>query len=241
VIGRAWRVGEVGEGLDLLRLSLQRGLRPMMLRLYDPEDAVLQGLEGGGCLLLGASAGPAPVAEAEAAVMGELMQGEEALGAGPWERWLRHRFDLSADRLQDLLEPPGAYVDTIEVAASWTDLPALYRGVKAHLAQVADLALCHFSHCYRQGCCAYFTFLGSAGDESKAEAAYLEAWRGAMEITLACHGTISHHHGVGQVRAAWVQSDMGGWATVWERVRQALDPERSMNPHAVGGLDADAG
>ncbi|MBJ7611219.1 MAG: FAD-binding oxidoreductase [Candidatus Dormibacteraeota bacterium] len=240
VVGAGWRVPGTAEGLESLRLSLQRGLRPLVLRLYDPEDSVLQGLEGGGCLLLAASAGPAPVAEAEAAVMGELVHGEP-LGAEPWERWLRHRFDLSADRLQDLLAPPGAYVDTIEVAASWTDLPALYHEVKAHLAGVADLALCHFSHGYPQGCCAYFTFLGSAADESGAEAAYREAWRGAMEITLAHRGTISHHHGVGQVRAPWIEADMGGWSTIWQRVSRALDPQGLMNPHAVGGLGAGAG
>jgi alkyldihydroxyacetonephosphate synthase len=112
--------------------------------------------------------------------------------------------------------------------------------VKGHLAQVADLALCHFSHGYPQGCCAYFTFLGSAGDESKAQAAYREAWRGAMEITLAHGATISHHHGVGQVRAPWIQAEMGGWWTVWERVRQALDPDGLLNPHAMGGLRAGA-
>jgi alkyldihydroxyacetonephosphate synthase len=239
VLGAGWRVAAVPEGLEAMRQVLQRGLRPLVLRLYDPEDSVLQGLEDGGCLLLAASAGPHAVAEAEAAVIREEVK-REALGEEPWKRWLRHRFDLSAERLLDLLAPPGAYVDTIEVAASWTDLPALYAEVKGHLAQVADLALCHFSHGYPQGCCAYFTFLGSAGDESKAQAAYREAWRGAMEITLAHGATISHHHGVGQVRAPWIQAEMGGWWTIWERVRRALDPDGLLNPQAMGGLRAGA-
>jgi alkyldihydroxyacetonephosphate synthase len=237
VVGAAWRVADVSEGLDILRELLQRDLRPLVLRLYDPEDSALQGLEGSGCLLLAAAAGPRAVAEAEAALVRDLVRGEP-LGAEPWQRWLRHRFDLSAERLRDLLAPPGAYVDTIEVAACWTDLLGLYEEVKAHLARVADLALCHFSHGYPQGCCAYFTFLGSATDEAEAQAAYREAWRGAMEITLGHRGTISHHHGVGQLRAPWVQAEMGGWWTVWERVRRALDPEGILNPHAVGGLPA---
>jgi alkyldihydroxyacetonephosphate synthase len=239
VLGLGWRVPGVPEGVEVMREVLQRGLRPLVLRLYDAEDSVLQGLQDGGCLLLAASAGPPAIAEAEAAVIRETVKGE-ALGEEPWQRWLRHRFDLSAERLLDLLEPAGAYADTVEVAASWTDLPALYSGVKAHLTQVADLALCHFSHGYPQGCCAYFTFLGSADDESKAQSAYREAWRGAMEITLAHRGTISHHHGVGQVRAPWIQAEMGGWWTVWERVRQALDPDARLNPHAVGTLRAGA-
>src|SRR5439155_1515297 len=82
--------------------------------------------------------------------------GGEPLGEQPWERWLQHRFDLSAERLRDLLEPSGSYLDTIEVAATWAALPPLYRAVKGDLAATAQLVLCHFSHASAQGACAYF-------------------------------------------------------------------------------------
>lgn len=238
VIGGGWRVPTVRAGLDLVREVAQQGMRPLVLRLYDEEDSVLQGLQDGGCLLIAASAGPRSLAEAESALIDGLLSGGgagEPLGADPWERWLRHRFDLSAERLGDLLAPAGAYVDTIEIAARWSDLGGLYGEVKAHLAEVSDLALCHFSHAYPQGCCAYFTFLGSAVTEAEAEGAYLEAWRGTMESTLSRGGTISHHHGVGQARRPWLEAEMRGWWTVWERVRRALDPEGQLNPHALGG------
>jgi alkyldihydroxyacetonephosphate synthase len=233
VIGSGWRLASVEEGLPILREILQRGLRPQILRLYDPDDSALQGLEAG-CLLIAGSAGAAPLAEAEAALIGRLVPGE-ALGPEPWERWLRHRFDLSAERLRELLEPPGAFLDTIELAARWTELAGLYAEVKAHLATVAGLVLCHFSHAYAQGCCAYFTFGGAAPDEIQAQAAYEEAWRGTMEIALRRGATISHHHGVGQARRPWVRVEMGGWWGVWQRVREALDPDGRLNPKAVGG------
>ena len=235
VVGRAWRVPGVAEGLPVLREVMQSGLRPLVLRLYDPEDSLLQGLDGG-CLLLAASAGLRPLADAEAVLLAQLVEGEP-LGEEPWARWLRHRFDLSADRLLDLLEPAGAYVDTIEVAATWSRLPALYAEVKGHLGGLGGLALCHFSHAYPQGCCAYFTFAGSEADEERARAAYAEAWRGTMEIALRHGATISHHHGVGQVRAPWIRTELGGWWTVWQRVREALDPDHRLNPHAVGGRE----
>jgi alkyldihydroxyacetonephosphate synthase len=170
-------------------------------------------------------------------VLAELVEagGGEPLGDQPWERWLRHRFDLSADRLRDLLQPPGSFVDTIELAATWTELPALYEDVRDHLAATAGLALCHFSHAYAQGCCAYFTFAGSGADEPAAEAIYREAWRGAMEIALRRGATISHHHGVGQVRAPWIRAELGGWWDVWARIRRALDPGDALNPHGMGG------
>jgi alkyldihydroxyacetonephosphate synthase len=238
VIGAGWRVATVERGLEIVREIAQGGVRPLVLRLYDADDSALQGLDGG-CLLLAASAGPRALAEAEAALVGELVEGEP-LGPEPWERWLRHRFDLSAERLRELLEAPGAFLDTIELATSWTDLAGLYVEVKAHLSAVAGLALCHFSHAYPQGCCAYFTFLGAADDETGAQSAYEAAWRGAMEIALRHRATISHHHGVGQVRSPWIAAEMGGWHAVWERLRQALDPRGELNPRAVGGPAGEA-
>jgi len=95
--------------------------------------------------------------------------------------------------------------------------------------------LCHFGHPEEQGCCAYFTFGGSSPGEAEAEAAYHAAWTGAMEAALNAGATISHHHGVGQARAAWIQREMGGWWGVWESVRKALDPGGILNPKALGG------
>ena len=234
VVGRGWAFPDVDAGLGVVRAISQSGLRPLVMRLYDPEDSVFQGLESG-CLLLVATAGEPEVAEAEARVVARLGGAGTDLGVGPWERWLKHRYDLSADRLRDLLAPPAAYLDTIEVAAPWSRLPVVYGEIKAALAAGSGLALCHFSHAYPQGCCAYFTFAGSAPDEAAALAAYDACWAAVMRICLERGATISHHHGVGRARAAWARTEMGGWWPVWAAVRQALDPAGSMNPNALGG------
>jgi alkyldihydroxyacetonephosphate synthase len=105
--------------------------------------------------------------------------------------------------------------------------------VKSAIA-VGGLALCHFSHAYEQGCCAYFSFGGSGDTEEEARAAYGRAWEGAMSAALELGATITHHHGTGQVRARWVADEMGGWMSVWQAVRTGLDPEGIMNPHALG-------
>jgi alkyldihydroxyacetonephosphate synthase len=227
---------DVGQGVKAMREVMQHDLRPLVMRLYDPEDSAFQGFPEG-CLLVAATAGPKAVAEAEASLLAGLVEavGGEPRGEEPWLRWLAHRDDLSAERLRAFLEPPGAYLDTIELAATWTALPSTYAEVKHHLATVADLALCHFSHCCGQGCCAYFTFAGSADDEAKALTAYTQAWRGAMEIALRHRATVSHHHGIGQAKATWVRADLGGWWEVWRRIRQGLDAKDRMNPNAMGG------
>jgi alkyldihydroxyacetonephosphate synthase len=235
-VGRGYVFDDLRAGLDCMRRVMQTGVRPLVMRLYDPEDSAFNGYEVGPleCALVVATAGAEPVARAEAAVVKDLAGTARELGAAAWERWQRHRFDLSAERLKELMAPAGAYLDTVELAAPWTALEDLHAKVKAAIA-VGGLALCHFSHAYEQGCCAYFTFGGSSESEASARAAYGRAWEGAMSASLELGATITHHHGVGRARARWIADEMGGWMKVWTAVKEGLDAGGIMNPRAVGG------
>jgi alkyldihydroxyacetonephosphate synthase len=236
VIGRGYGFPDLATGLAAMRAIMQSGIKPLVLRLYDPEDTAFNGydLPEGGCLLVVANAGLSAVAQAEADAVKNFAAGTDDLGEAPWLRWQKHRFDLSAQRLKSFLEPPGSYLDTIELAAPWTVLQELHEKVKPAIA-VGGLALCHFSHAYEQGCCAYFTFGGSGDTEQDARSAYMRAWEGAMSIALELGATITHHHGVGRVRARWVADEMGGWMRVWRSIKESIDPQGIMNPRAVGG------
>ena len=236
VVGRGYAFTDLTAGLETMRSVMQSGIRPLVMRLYDPEDTVFNGydLPAGGCVLVVATAGLAEVAKAEANAVKRFAGGAADLGEEPWVRWKDHRFSLSAERLKAILDPPGAYVDTIELAAPWTVLPGLHARVKSAIA-IGGLALCHFSHAYQQGCCAYFSFGGSADTEAEARAAYGRAWEGAMTAALELGATISHHHGTGQARARWVADEMGGWMRVWRAVKEGIDPKGTLNPRALGG------
>jgi len=235
-VGRGYVFADLRSGLECMRAVMQSGIRPLVLRLYDPDDSAFSGFEtsGGECVLVVATAGLDKVAEAEAAAIQDFAGDARALGEDPWRRWQKKRFDLSAERLKAFLEPAGSYLDTIELAAMWSVLPELHGKVRAAIG-VGGLALCHFSHAYEQGCCAYFSFAGAADTESEARAAYGRAWEGAMSAALELGATISHHHGVGQARSRWVADEMGGWMRVWRAVKEGLDPQGTMNPRAVGG------
>ena len=235
-VGRGYAFRDLRAGLESMRAAMQAGIRPLVMRLYDAEDTVFSGYDvrDGECMLVVATAGPRQVAEVEAATVKKLTGEAREMGEGPWERWQKHRFDLSAERLKAFLEPAGAYLDTIELAGPWTVLPDLHARVKAAIG-VGGMALCHFSHAYEQGCCAYFSFAGSGDTEADARAKYVRAWEGAMSAALELGVTITHHHGVGQVRSRWVADEMGGWMRVWKAVKEGLDPRRTMNPRAVGG------
>ena len=236
-VGNGYAFRDLDSGLECMRSIMQAGIKPFVIRLYDAEDTVFNRyeLDPGECILVVAVAGVNDVAAAQAAAVKRFAGQARDLGESPWERWQRHRFDISAQLLNTFLEPAGSFLDVIEVAARWTVLPELHARVKAAIA-VGPLALCHFSHAYEQGCCAYFTFGGSGEDEGAARAAYGRAWEGAMSAALNLGATISHHHGVGQARARWVADELGGWMNVWRAVKSGIDPEGIMNPRAVGGL-----
>ncbi len=96
-------------GLEAMRAIMQSGIRPLVARLYDPEDTAFSGydLPTGGCLLVVATAGLAGVATAEGDAVKSIVGSATELGEEPWLRWQKHRFDLSAERLRGFLEPPG--------------------------------------------------------------------------------------------------------------------------------------
>ena len=235
-IGRGYVFANIAAGLECMRSIVQAGIRPFVMRLYDAEDTMFNRYEvdSGGCMLVVAVAGLPESAEVQAAAVKRFAGDARDYGEAPWERWQRHRFDISAELLKAFLEPPGSFLDVIELAALWTVLPDLHARVKTAIA-IGPIALCHFSHAYEQGCCAYFTFGGSGANEQDARAAYGRAWEGAMSAALELGATITHHHGVGQARARWVADELGGWMRVWRAVKAGIDPEGIMNPHAVGG------
>jgi alkyldihydroxyacetonephosphate synthase len=228
-------------GLEATREIIQAGLTPLVMRLYDPEDTAFQRSDANGCLLVVGFAGEPAVAEAQIEAALAICRGRDGRPLGPaaFDRWRDRRFHLSAERLKASLEPPGSFVDTIEVAARWSVLQTLHRRVKEVIA-AHGAGLCHFSHAYRQGCCAYFTFAGSAESEAAAEAAYAACWEGTMQAALELGATIGHHHGTGQARAPWVRRELDGWWQAWRKVKFAFDPAGVMNPNAVGGPDPPA-
>jgi alkyldihydroxyacetonephosphate synthase len=68
------------------------------------------------------------------------------------------------------------------------------------------------------------------------EAAVLDErwWEVGMTACLAAGGTISHHHGIGRLRAPWLPEELGEFHEVLRAVKHALDPAGIMNPGALG-------
>jgi alkyldihydroxyacetonephosphate synthase len=157
------------------------------------------------------------------------------LGDAPARAWLEHRYSVSYR--QAPLFANGIFVDTMEIAARWSNVGAVYDGVRRALGPSA-LAMAHFSHAYPDGCCIYFTFLGSAdraiegrlGWDAACEATYDRAWRDALGAALEAGGTLAHHHGVGRSKAPRLRAELGAGVDVVRAVMRAFDPSGILNP-----------
>ncbi len=220
-----WLFESFEAGALAVRRLAQDGPRPTVVRLSDEYESAL-GPAAGGCLLV---LGYDNSTDADAVL---AAAGGTALGPGPGQRWAADRF--AAPYLRDALLDAGAYAETLETAAFWSRLPALYAQVRAALLDSLDraLVLCHISHVYETGASLYFTVVVAQGDDPVG--AWQRAKARASDAILAAGGTISHHHGVGTEHRDWYAREIGPLGVdALRAVKAVLDPQGIMNPEVL--------
>jgi alkyldihydroxyacetonephosphate synthase len=204
----------------------------------------IRALEGnvlGGATLLLIFEGTPEEADADAARARHFCQRAQArsLGEAPARAWLAHRYSVSFR--QSSAFRLGAFTDTMEVAAPWSKLEAVYNDVRAALSEHA-LVMAHLSHAYPDGCSIYFTFsaLGKIGGDAPAR--YDAAWRAGLAAALSAGANLSHHHGVGRSKAARLATELGQGTELLNRLRFGWDPSGLFNPGALSApLEVAAG
>jgi len=153
------------------------------------------------------------------------------LGEKPGLHWLKHRYSV-AEKMPKVFAM-NAFVDTIEVATTWDKLSSLYTKMKRVLTPEV-LVLAHFSHAYPEGCSIYFTFLGRKGSAKKDIKTYERVWDEAMTACLKAGGSISHHHGIGLLKAKFLPQELNGAMPFYHQMKNKLDPHHIMNPGKMG-------
>jgi len=220
------------DGLDAMRRIVQRGATPAVLRLYDATEADRSYQTGNANVLLAMDEGDAHIVDATRRIIDEACAPADAIDVGLVERWMQHRNDVSA--LEALISR-GFVVDTMEISASWSVLPAVYERATAAIQGVEHtmVASAHQSHSYVDGACLYFTFAGKPPAADR-EAYYRAAWDAGQRAVLAAGGALSHHHGVGLNRSRFVAEALGAGFGVLQSVKDALDPNGILNPGKLG-------
>ena len=231
----AWLLGSFADGLDAMRRIVQRGATPAVLRLYDAAEADRTYGTGDRALLLALDEGDGTLVDATLEVIAEECE-ERADGQrsdeAHVEHWLAHRNEVAA---LEALTSKGYTVDTMEVSASWSALPGIYRATLDALLGVEGTiaASAHQSHSYPSGGCLYFTFAGQV-DADRRDAYYRDLWDAGQRTVLAQGGTLSHHHGVGLNRGRYVAEALGPAFDVLAATKTALDPRGILNPGKLG-------
>ena len=223
-------------GLLGMRSVMQAGLQPFLARLYDAEESPHVARWSGssfpaaGNLLLLGFEGLHDVVEAEYAAAMSLLQEHGGLKLGPeiTQGWMENRYDFSA--VENRLNRPGGLAETIEVADFWGGILDLHHALKKSLGPWVTEVLGHFSHAYPQGVSLYMILLGDEPDAAAAEARLGEIWDIAMHIALEHGAAISHHHGIGLARQAYLREALGPGHAVLEQIKDALDPQGILNP-----------
>ena len=251
-----WSFRSFAEGAEAFRALEQARAAPDVARLSDEEETRLtlalsssgSAFEragraylrarghGGGCIVIAGFEGEPDEVRRRAQRAHAILKGGGGLplGARPGEAWLRGRY--SGPYLRDELLDRGAMVETLETAATWTDLLGVHDAVRDALRKALTargtppVVGCHVSHLYSSGASLYFTWM--ARQERGAE---LEQWRAAKaaacDAIVASGGTITHHHSVGRDHAPWMAAEIGDLGVeVLRAAKDRLDPAGVMNP-----------
>lgn len=150
-----------------------------------------------------------------------------ALGPEPGEHWYKKRYAVSW-KLPKIFAQ-GAFAETIEVAGLWKDVARIYHAVHSTLqSRVAIMA--HFSHAYNEGCAVYFSLAGAAAPGQPSLDLYDWAIENAISQAMAAGGTVSHHHGIGLMKARFLDREWQGGRRVFTAIRDVMDRERLSNP-----------
>lgn len=269
---RGYKLRSVKAGLDVMRQIFRAGLRPHLLRLYDPLDTRLVGSHDAGseekvpspikaamdalksrslgyalsapailngatdlipprCLLVVSYESESKAeAEANLQLTSNLVRdvGGTDVGEGPAARWYRRRH--AASYRQSGIFSSRAWVDTMEVCATWDKVEHVYNNVRRALRHDA-FVMCHFSHAYLEGGSLYFTFVGPALTAKRGEEGYDKTWRDGMQAALEAGATLSHHHGVGSAKARYLPDELGdAGMRLLRSLKVAFDPDSILNP-----------
>ena len=259
----AYLFPDFSTGITAVRAMLQADLRPAVLRLADPEETAVAlmlsktpslsikerlgqwyvrfrgfDLEHSALLIL-IFEGSRNLVSATKREAHQYARDGLSLGGLPARKWMKERF--RHPYLRDDLLDRSVMIDTLETAAPWEKLPQLYNAVRRALSESllgtapGALVFTHLSHAYPDGASLYFTFMAQqqAGKE-------LEQWQlvkeAATTAILEYGGALSHHHGIGSMHKAWMESYLGKEGmSLLTNLKNKVDPNNIMNPGKLLG------
>jgi alkyldihydroxyacetonephosphate synthase len=158
------------------------------------------------------------------------------IGSSPTKKWLEQRYSSAYNR--DPLMDKAIITDTIETTVTWEHLLPLWSALRNYLkSRPFTVSMIHISHVYENGANLYITFLSPWKKGNEVED-YVQLHKGLVDTIVNNKGSLSHHHGIGQVLSSWMNQKYGpSGINLLSAIKKHLDPNNIMNPGNMLGME----
>ena len=163
--------------------------------------------------------------------------GGMGVGSGPGKLYDQKKFDIPY--IRDFLLDRGIPADVSETSTPWAYTKQIHDNTVAAAQRAFEetgyrgFIMCHLSHSYHSGACQYFTFAIADGSETNLDS-YDHVKRAIQQSFMDNHGTVSHHHGVGEEHSPWMDQDISpAGVFIQRKLFEGVDPGENLNPGKI--------
>ena len=175
----------------------------------------------------------------EKGLVGKIVKDNGGMGVGKGPGTLYDQKKYDTPYIRDFMLDRGLICDVSETTTPWKYAAEIHAKIVDRFAKAMDdlgvrgVVFCHLSHSYHSGACQYFTF-AIADDSDNQEATYDTAKRVIQQSFMDFHGTVSHHHGVGEEHSPWMDQDISpAGVFIQRKLFEGVDPGRNLNPGKI--------
>ncbi|ADN50975.1 FAD-binding oxidoreductase [Vulcanisaeta distributa] len=125
-----------------------------------------------------------------------------------------------------MLAQSGLWVDTIDMATTWSKLIKLHTELVNRLGFIDGVyhVLSRITHLYLNGASLYSVVVFRQDED-----VYWRVWREAFSVASNVGATISHHHGTGILKRDFVRAEMGRQYDLLRSIKELIDRNNIMN------------
>ncbi len=223
----AWKAAYIFEdfaaAVNSSRALMDLDVKPAVCRVYNETDAGMQFGAPRPTLILVYTFASSSVMESVSkevrATMGS--EGREA-GESLVDSWLENRFRFR-EKL-DAVKNMGFMVDSAEIGCRWSAVLDTYADVLTTVGSIAGVSAvgADLSHVYEQGACLSFTLVFKPDP-----GLYWDVWNALARVAEDHSATLSHHHGVGVLKAGLVRREIP--RALLRALRHGVDAQGTMS------------
>ena len=156
------------------------------------------------------------------------------MNAGPENGQRGYELTFAIAYIRDFMMEHWLVAESFETTVPWSQAVAVCNNVKRRVQEEhaarklpgKPFISVRVTQLYETGVCLYFYFAFYTKGVDHSSEVFAELEREARDEILKSGGSLSHHHGIGKLRSAFLPRVFTPAALAWrERMKQALDPD----------------